>query len=98
VVDGAEEEHGDDERQESTTMMGWSGLPTVQQGLLGIPPRACDMRRCEEGVCHKRGSKGGLLTSDDEGKEGATSGREETTSCVDQRRETTTVFSKLLIV
>jgi hypothetical protein len=56
------------------------------------------MRRCEEGVCHKRGSKGGLLTSDDEGKEGATSGREETTSCVDQRRETTTVFSKLLIV
>jgi hypothetical protein len=41
VVDGAEDEHGDDERQEeSMTMMGWSGLPTVQQGLLGIPPWA----------------------------------------------------------
>jgi hypothetical protein len=57
VVDGVEDEHGDDERQEqSTTKIGWSGLPTVQHGLLGIPPRACDVRRCEGGACHKRGA------------------------------------------
>jgi hypothetical protein len=48
-------------------------------------------------VPQERIKGGGLLTSDDEGKDRATSGREETTSCIDQRRHTMTVFSKLLI-
>jgi hypothetical protein len=71
VVDGVEEEHGDDKRQEeSTTVMGWSGLPTSQQGLLGIPPWASDVRRCE-GACHKRGSKGaGSLPATTKGRTG----------------------------